>query len=355
MRFDLNEQQRAFQEEVSRLLAAECPLSRALAVHEGGPPDMGLWRQLMELGIGGICVPESYGGMALGLLNLAILAEPLGRAAAPGPFLEHALATLALVEGGSDEQKARWLPVLATGECRATIALSERKGAWTPESWTLDGADTLTGQKRYVLHAEGADLIIVGLHGGRLGLVEAGAPGLVLTPVLSVDPGRRTSHLRFDGTPFEPLAHPVGHRVVDAGLILLAADAFGGASQAVDMSVAYSKERVQFGKPIGRFQAVKHQLADMAITVAPAVGLYWYAAHMFDKDPSAAPISAALAKAHITEFYPKITRRMIESHGGIGYTWEFGAHVWLKRALFDQAYLGMPDAHRIRIADLAGW
>ncbi|MDH4565221.1 acyl-CoA dehydrogenase [Pseudomonas sp. BN414] len=355
MRFDLDEQQRAFQDAVVDYLRAECPMNRALAPHENGEPDFALWRGLMELGIGGMVVPEEYGGLGLGLLDLAVVAEPVGRYAMPGPFFEHALATLAITIAGTDEQKARWLPALVTGELRATVAFAEAKGEWTADSWSLDGDGELSGRKQYVLHAEGVDLILVGLKGGALGVVEGNAAGVELTPVPSTDAGRTLAHVAFNQVRFERLALAAGENVVDAGLILLAADAFGGASHSVHLAVEYSKEREQFGQAIGAFQAVKHQLADMALMVEPCIGLYWYAAHMFDTAPVAAHEAAALAKAHITEVYPKITRRMIEAHGGIGYTWEYGAHVWLKRALFDQAYLGMPQSHRARIATMSGW
>jgi alkylation response protein AidB-like acyl-CoA dehydrogenase len=289
------------------------------------------------------------------LLDLAAVAEVVGRYAAPGPFFDHALATMAIALGGSEAQKMRWLPALASGERRATIALAEGKGRWTSDIWSLDGTTTLSGTKHHVLHADNADLIVVGLKGGHLGVVEGGSKGITVTPVLSTDAGKRLAQVDFSDTVFERLSEPVGARVVDAGLILLAADAFGGASRCVDMSVSYSKERQQFGRPIGAFQAVKHQLANMALMVQPTIGLYWYAAHAFDVGMDSASEAAAIAKAHITEMYPKVTRLTIEAHGGIGYTWEFGLQVWLKRALFDQAYLGMPQVHRVRIAQFAGW
>lgn len=356
MRFDLDDQQRAFQQTVTDYLAAECPVSRALAPHDTGAADHGIWRGLMDLGLGGMMVPEEHGGLGLGLLDLAVVAEPIGRFAAPGPFFEHALATIAVLLGGSAAQQAYWLPLLASGAKRATVALAEGKGEWTADLWTL-GADGghLAGTKHHVLHAEGADLIVVGLSGGRLGLVEGDAAGLSIEPVPATDAGRRLAHVTFAETPFAPLAEAVGGRVIDAGLILLAADAFGGAAHCVALAVDYAKQREQFGQPIGAFQALKHQLADMAIQVEPNIGLYWYAAHMFDTDPSQQREAAALAKAHLTEVYPRVARGMIEAHGGIGYTWEYGAHVWLKRALFDQAYLGMPHAHRMRVAQFNGW
>ncbi|SCW90592.1 Acyl-CoA dehydrogenase [Sphingobium faniae] len=355
MRFDLDEQQRAFQQMVADYLETECPKARALEAHDRAGADLAIWEALMELGLGGIMVPEEQGGLGLGLLDLAIIAEPIGRFAAPGPFFDHALATLAIILAGSEEQKARWLPDMATGKLRGTVALAEEKGVWTAENWTLDGEARISGAKNHVLHPEGAGLLVVGLKGGRLGVVAGDAEGLAVEMLPSTDGGRQIGRVTFSEAAIELLPRAEGARLVDAGLILLAADAFGGASACVTMAVDYAREREQFGKPIGSFQAVKHQLADMALMVEPSVGLYWYAAHAFDTDPSSARVAARLAKSHITEVYPKVARRMIEAHGGIGYTWEYGAHVWLKRALFDQAYLGMPQAHRARVADLLEW
>lgn len=355
MRFDLDEHQVAFQQGVTAYLEAECPIARALEPHNSGEPDIALWQGLMELGIGGIMIPEEHGGLGLGLLDLAVVMEPIGRFAAPGPFFDHALGTLALVLAGSAGQRAEWLPVLATGEMRATIALAEGKGEWFADKWTLAAGEVLTGEKHHVLHAEGADLIVVGLAGGRLGLVRGDAPGMTVTPTLSTDAGKQLCTVTFADTPCELLEGAAGARLVDAGLVLLAADSFGGASNSVNLSVAYAKEREQFGRPIGSFQGLKHQIANSAITVEPTIGLYWYAAHVWDTEPANAALPAALAKALISENYAKATRAMIEAHGGIGYTWEYGAHVWLKRALFNQAFLGTPRVLRSRVADLCGW
>lgn len=355
MKFDLDEQQLAFQQGVADYLEAECPPARALLPHDTRQPDLELWRGLMELGIGGIMVPEAYGGLGLGLLDLAAVMEPIGRFAAPGPFLDHALATLALVLAGTEAQRAAWLPLLATGERRATIALAEGKGEWLADQWKLQATPSLTGTKHHVLHAEGADLIVVGLDGGKLGLVLGEAPGLSISPTLSTDAGKQICTVSFAETPCDLLDGAAGERLVDAGWVLLAADAYGGASRAIDMSVAYACERQQFGRSIGSFQGLKYQLVDQAVTITPAIGLYWYAAHVWDTDPAAASIQAAMAKSLLTEHYARATRQMIEAHGGIGYTWEYGAHVWLKRALFDQAFLGMPRTLRAHIADLAGW
>jgi alkylation response protein AidB-like acyl-CoA dehydrogenase len=143
--------------------------------------------------------------------------------------------------------------------------------------------------------------------------------------------------------------------VRDAALVLLAADAFGGASRLVEASVEYARTREQFGVVIGQFQALKHQLADMALEVEPARGLYWYAAHAFDHVPEEAERSAALAKAHVTDVFMQVARDAVEAHGGLGFTWECDVQIWFKRAMFDRAFLGSPSLHRERAATLAGW
>ena len=172
-----------------------------------------------------------------------------------------------------------------------------------------------------------------------------------------VDRTRRLWNVDFTGVPARLLRAPsaLPQRVADTALVLLAADAFGGALKALHLSTEYVKVREQFGRPVGSFQAVKHLLAEMAAAVEPARGLYWYAAYAQDHLPEERTRVAALAKAHVTERFLQVSRDMIEAHGGVGYTWEYDAHIWLKRAMFDHAYLGMPAAHRARAADLAGW
>jgi alkylation response protein AidB-like acyl-CoA dehydrogenase len=157
---------------------------------------------------------------------------------------------------------------------------------------------------------------------------------------------------KVDLLPNGPATSPA---VRDAALVLLAADAFGGATRCVDMSVAYAKEREQFGMKIAQFQALRHQLANMAIETEPMRGLYWYAAHAFDHVKDKASYAAAMAKAHLADRYQQVARDATEAHGGIGYTWEYDVHIFLKRALFDFAWMGAPSVHRLRAADLAGW
>jgi alkylation response protein AidB-like acyl-CoA dehydrogenase len=271
------------------------------------------------------------------------------------PFLGHALATLALVHGGSAAQQAEWLPRLASGETRATIALAEPGGRWLPAQWgaELRGA-RLGGRKQFVPEAEEAELFVVGIGGGALALVEAGR-GARVAPDAALDRGRPLATLELDGAAAEPLAGDVAERVIDAGSVLLAADAFGAAHRLVRMTAAYVMTRQQFGQPLAQFQAVKHQLANMALDVDPTRGLWWYAAHAFDHARADAPRAAALAKAHVTERAQQAARDAVEAHGGIGFTWESDVQLWFKRVMFDRLWLGAPELHRERFAQLEGW
>ena len=218
----------------------------------------------------------------------------------------------------------------------------------------MSGGSALNGDKCNVLYPARADLLVTGVVGGELMLVAASGETLAVTPVPSLDATRRLAHITFKGSNAEALAMS-GDRLRDAGLVLLAADAFGGARRCLDMAVEYALSREQFGRQIGGFQALKHQLANMAVEVEPMRGMYWYAAHAFDASLDNAERAAAIAKAHITDRYLDVARGAVEVHGGIGYTWEYPLHIWLKRAVFDRVYLGSPLLHRNRSVQLAGW
>ena len=358
MNFDLSEEQRLLQETVRQLIEQECPPTHLREIFDGETGfDPALWKGLVEMGLGGIQIPEAYGGAGLELLDLALVVEQLGFGAAPVPLLGHALAALAIERGGSEAQKEKWLPALATGDCIGTVALGEDGDRWQPEEWALPAGKTLSGVKAHVPFASTAGLLVVGMAGGGLAVVEAGASGLSFEALPGADRTRRIERVVFDNTPCEALAEgdDVASAVRDAGLVLLAADAFGGASRCLEMSVEYVKTREQFGVTIGHFQAVKHQLSNMAVEIEPSRGLYWFAAHSFDHEKDQAPRSAAIAKAHITDRFMQVARDTVEVHGGIGFTWECDVQIWFKRAMFDRAFLGAPSVHRERAATLASW
>ena len=357
MNFGLSEEQELLQETVRSYVANECPAPKLREIFDGDTGlDDDLWRGLVEMGVGGLAVPETYGGAGMEMIDLALVAEELGRGAFPGPFLGHALCCCAIALGGSDEQKERWLPRLAAGDAVGTVAIGEPGEAWDPASLAMRAeAGKLDGVKPFVPYASRADVIAVALADGRIAVVERGAPGLKLEPVDGVDRTRRLERVSFESTPCEELALAVGGRLRDAGLVLLAADAFGGAWRLVEQSTEYAKTREQFGQPIAQFQSVKHRLADMAVEVEPSRGLYWFAAHAFDHLPEEAERAAALAKAHITDSFMQVSRDAVEVHGGIGFTWECDVQIWFKRAMFDRTFLGAPSHHRDRCATLAGW
>jgi alkylation response protein AidB-like acyl-CoA dehydrogenase len=331
--FDLSPEQYLLEETIRSYLLAEHPAAQTLAQSEAAGRDAGwdagAWKGLADLGLAGIAVPEERDGLGLGVLDLAVAAQALGYGAAPGPWLAHWLATLAIVRGGSPEQRARWLPGLADGSARASLVWNEHG---TP-----------------VLGARSADVLVVRAD-DSLGL--AAASGVTAEPLPGVDYTRPIDTVQVVQPP-EPL--PGGGAELTAwlravGHTLVAADSFGGSLWALEQSVAYAKTRQQWGQVIGLFQAVKHQLADLALLVQPGRGLFWYAAYALDEALPDAVGAAALAKAHLTDVYVQAVRDAIELHGGIGYTWECDLHVYLKRALLNRGFLGDPESLRQELA-----
>ncbi len=359
MHFGLTEEQNMLQETLRRFTTQELPPKRLRdRFDEGSGFDEELWRRAAEVGLPGLIVPEEFGGSGLEMLDLALAFEILGDAAAPGPFLGHALATIAISRGGSDEQKSKWLPRLATGEAIGGCALGEDHDLWEPRDWSLALENGFaSGSKRFAEVGPRTDVSIVGLAGERIGILEKGAAGLRRVAIDSVDRGRAMADLHFENTPVDVLEAEDGIAgdVMDAARILLAADAFGAAWKLIRTTVEYTQAREQFSTPIAQFQAVKHQLANMAMEAEPMRGLVWYAAYAFDHRPDEVAREAATAKAHVTDRVVQIGRDAVSLHGGIGFTWECDVHFWLKRAMHDRTWLGSPVAHRERLATIANW
>jgi alkylation response protein AidB-like acyl-CoA dehydrogenase len=345
--FDLSDEQKQLGASIDSFFAQSFPLSRVRECYDGVRPALD---GLNALGLCEMLIPEEYGGGGGTVLDVAVAAERLGAAAAPGPFLGRVMAAYAIATAGSAEQRRRWLPALAARRRRASMAVAEPGSRWRPGTFQLR-AGRLAGEKRNVLVGDGTDLVVVVLTDG-LAVVELDGPGVTVVDTEVLDRTRPLATLRFDGPPSDLLAGGAAatEKVLDLGAVLVAADAYGGAATCLDRAVEYSKLREQFGTTIAHFQAVKHQLADMAIDVLPSRGMYWYAAHALDSGQDEAGGLASLAKAHITERYVAAARRSIEIHGGIGYTWECDLHFFLRRAVFDRAYLGSPEVHRQRRA-----
>lgn len=352
MKFHLSPDQEALQDTLQRTIERVCPPERRRELMEAGTDDdPATWGALMDAGLGGLLVPEEYGGTALGLEAAALALEIVGKTATPGPYLGHLLAGWAIAQSDDEALKARWLPKLATGEAVGAVGFD----GWTPDVWRLDAADgTLTGEIRLVPGGGQAAVLMVGVQGG-LAIVEANG-GYEASSVDGADRTRRLWTVKLTGAKAQIVAsNSVGQRLVDAGLVLMAADALGGAEQMLEMSVEYAKQREQFGVVIGKFQALKHQLANMALEVEPARALVWYAAYAWDMGLPDASRVAAHAKAHLGDRFVSVARAAVQAHGGIGYTWDYDLQIWFKRSLYDRAFLGAPSLHRERAAALAGW
>ena len=359
MDFGLSEEQELLQETLRGFAQNECPTTRLRELFDDGSGhDPKLWSALSEMGVTGLTIPEEYGGAGMALLDVALVAEILGESAMPTPFLGHALATFAVVRAGTDAQKTSILPALATGEEIATVALQEGDLGWAPRDWkTKADGSRISGTKTIVTHALIADRILVGLEGGKLAWVDAKAPGLVVEASNGIDRTRPIATMTFDGVEAEMLDGDLdsSEHLMSAAAVLLAADAFGAASRLVDLDVAYAQSREQFGQPIAQFQSIKHTIARLGTELEPTRGLWWYAAHAVDQIPDEALRAASLAKAHIADRAMTTARESVELHGGYGFTWECEVQMWFKRIMLDRSYLGTPEQHRERCAELAGW
>ena len=367
MYFDLTDEQQAIKSTAHDFLAARFKSERVreIAASDDGFDASG-WQEMAELGWAGLALPEEWGGQGLGTVELAILFEEMGYALAPSPLLSNTIAGLALSLCGSDEQRERYLRPLATGDKRGVPAIWDAGAPAVPGEYTLaaesdgDGL-VLDGEKVLVPDAASADFFLVATADGRRHVVEAGAEGLTVVPETALDLTRRFSSLRLDGVRVAaadtlPGADadywPVFHRVC----VMLAAESTGVAQRALEMSVAYAKDRQQFGRPIGAYQAVSHRCAQMLLETENSRSAVYGAAWAADAEPESLPLAASMAKAYASDAGWRVPDAAIQVHGGIGFTWEHDLHFFLKRGRTNAAIFGDAKWHRERVADsvLAG-
>jgi len=377
MDFGLSEEQELLQQSARDFLARECPPT---LVREMIRSDDGFSRSLHEkmagMGWTGLIVPEKFGGLGLHMLDLAVLAEEMGRVVLPGPFFSASvLAALTLVHSSVNALKQEWLPRIAAGQAIGTLAFLEASDRLDAEGITARCAKTrngyrLRGTKMFVTDAHVADFLIAacrsrgaGEAGVCLFLLPRDTPGVSVLPLHSIDQTRRPCEVVFRNVEVpasallaeETKGWKVLRRVIDGACVVLAADCIGGAQRALEMAVEYAKVREQFGRPIGSFQAIKHIAAEMVSEIEPARALVWYAAYAYDDEPRAAARAAAMAKARLSDVYSRATNRAVQIHGGIGFTWEHDMHLWFKRAKWNETAFGDATLHRERLAQLAGF
>ena len=357
MDFGLSDDQRLLEETVRSFLKDRVPITRVRELREAPcPNDRGIWRELAELGITGILVPEAHGGSGLGLLDAALVSQSLGHAATPAPFLSSAVMVPVALAGVEGSEVGGWLGGIAGGELAFGVAVTETFSIREGAGVVLDGG-RLRGKALMALDACSADLVLLALGGDRLAVVRGDAAGLARTRLPTIDATRCTAELVFDGVAPEAVfenAGPAIARMLDAGRIALAADALGACESMLAQAVAYAGERRQFDRLIGSFQAVKHLCAEMAAELEPARSLLWYAAHSFDALPAEAPLMACHVLAHVSEIGREIASVSTQVHGGIGWTDEQNLHFWFKRIGVARHLLGGPELLRERAAQLQG-
>jgi alkylation response protein AidB-like acyl-CoA dehydrogenase len=373
MNFGFTEEQDQLRSEVRKLLDERCPLEqvRKLTEDATGPGfSRELWQHIAELGWLGLTIPETYGGAGLGWVDLVVVLEETGRSLFPSPFVSTTLAAHAIRRFGSARQQSAWLPRLADGSAIGTVALLEEDGAPGPDGVRLAGRAagkslTLTGEKHFVGDAAAADLIVVAFRKGKskelgLAVVERGAAGVSAKDLPGIDLTKRLGRVALDGVKIgRDAVLPKGNaaaisHLFDAGALAVTAEAVGVAEAALRLTASYAKQRVQFGRPIATFQAVKHPLAEAYVDTQSFQSLVYYAAWCLDHGHKDLPLAVSRAKAYASEALPKLGIDAIQLHGGIGYTWEYDAHLYLKRAKWLRPAFGDADFHYERVASLGG-
>jgi alkylation response protein AidB-like acyl-CoA dehydrogenase len=375
MRFSFSEEQEELRRVVRRFLETTSPIGEArrlMDTPEGYEP--AVWKQLsQELALPGVQIPEAYGGQGFGFVELGIVLEEMGRALYCGPYFASAvLAANVILNAGSEAQKQVLLPGIAAGETIATLAVAESSGHWDVSGVALEARRasdvwTLHGEKSLVLDGCAADLVVVaaresgsrGADGVTLFTLRANADGLERRPLDALDPTRKLAKLSFSGARAEPLGE-IGAAAPSIALTLaqaataLANEMVGSAQRLLDMTVEYAKTRVQFGRPIGSFQAIKHKCADMLLALELARSSAYYAAEAASEKPDELRAVASLAKAQGSDAFLHIAAEAIQIHGGLGFTWEQDVHLFFKRAKASEVFLGDPDWHRENLAQAWG-
>ena len=330
MNFDFSDDQHAIKRTAKDLLADRFKMERVRELAEAGEYDEGVWNELCELGWAGIFIDESYGGQGLGIVELIILMEELGYALAPLPFLSNAAAGLVLQAAGSDEQKERWLPGIASGELRGTVGL------------------VTDGEAKLVPDAATAEVIVLCGHEGTEVVERSDAQ---IEPVRTMDPTRAFARVGANGAG-RPLEgdHLPG---LSCAALALAAELTGVSQRAMEMAVEYARDRKQFGRAIGAYQAVSHRCAQMLMEVEGARSATYYGAWTADAEPESLALAGCMAKAYASDAGWRVCTSSLQVHGGIGFTWEHDLHFFLKRAKVDGILYGSAREHRDAVADLS--
>lgn len=348
MNFDFSDDQKQLRDQARKFLAEKCPPKAVRIVLDGKAPyDKDLWKGLAEMGFLGVAIPEEFGGAGAGHLELCVIAEEMGRANAPVPFSSTVyLAAEALLIAGSDAQKKKWLPAIASGEAIGTLALFEGKGNPSPQNVKLTAASgVLNGVKKPVADGAIANFAVVAARTGSSGregdvslfVVDLKAAGVEVKSLTNLDPTRGQAEISFKDCKAEPLGAAgegwsILTQVLDRAAVLCAFEQVGGADRALEMGRDYALDRIAFGRQIGSFQAIKHMLADMYVSATLARSNSYYGAWALSTNAGELPEAAAAARISATQAFQHCAKNNIQVHGGMGFTWEFDCHMYYRRA-----------------------
>lgn len=354
MEFGLSQEQILLQDSVNRFLTDQVPLNDTVRkIAAGEESDAAVWQGLTDLGIAGLLIAENKGGVGLGFLDAVVVAECLGYHATPAPFIS--TAVMAALTLGAASGQEDLLASLSTGEKRVGIAFGEAIAARRGGGVTADKKDRLNGKSLFALDTD-ADTYLVATADKNIFLVDANADGLTRNSLTTVDKTRSTCELVYNNVMAELVCDDVNTlaRVLDAGRVMMAADTLGAAQSMLDKAVAYAKERKQFNRVIGSFQAVKHMCAEMVANLEPCRSMVWYAAHCLDEVPEEAHLMSCHSKALLSEVGQFVAKTATEVHGGMGFTDLVGLHYWFKRIGFNRQLLGSPEILREEAAICQG-
>ncbi|KJC57630.1 acyl-CoA dehydrogenase [Bradyrhizobium sp. LTSPM299] len=348
MNFDFSDEQKQMRDGARKFLSEKCPPKAVREVLDGKAAyDKALWKGLAEMGFLGVAIPEQFGGAGAGHLELCVIAEEMGRALAPVPFSSTVyLAAEAILIAGSDAQKQKWLPKIASGEAIGTLALFEGKGNPSPKAINVSAnGGALNGVKKPVPDGAIADFAVVAARTGSSGresdislfIVDLKGGGVEVKPLTNIDLTRGQAEITFKDAKAEPLGAAgegwgVITQVLDRAAVLMAFEQVGGADRALEMGRDYALDRIAFGRPIGSFQAVKHMLADMYVSATLARSNCYYGAWALSTNAGELPEAAAAARISATQAFQHCAKNNIQVHGGMGFTWEFDCHMYYRRA-----------------------
>jgi len=372
MDFGFSEEQEMMRQSARDFLDRECDIAYVRRVMDGDRGyDDAAWSKMAELGWTGLVFAEEYGGLGLSLVDLVVILEEMGRSVTPGPFFASVvLGGLAIDLAGDEEQKMRWLPEIASGERKATLALLEDSGRWDAEGISTravpDGNGyRVSGVKLFVPDAHNADWLVTAVRTGAEGddgitllLVAREQPGVTVRLLQTMDQTRKLCEVRFDDVAVagDQVLGPAGQAwpliesVADRARTALCAEMCGGAQKVLDISVEYAKVREQFGRPIGSFQAIQHKCANMLVEVESARSATYYAAWAVATSAPEAHLASCMAKAYCSDAYRHVSAEGMQIHGGIGFTWEHDMHLYFKRAKSSEVLFGDATWNRELVA-----